>query len=283
MTVRRHLTLLAGLSMVVAGACREIVDPPLPDGTTPFTPPSYYTTWWAMTTACSGVTGNLADIHWYVVPSGTSLILDGAQLSGYWSEASNRIVLRDDARSDGAVVRHEMLHALIRVGGHPRNYFVDRCGGTVDCVTACLTDAGPAPTLPASTPRVPPDSFDIAVLVSDTTSASVNGGYLSVTVTATNRASHPVIASLPSSGDALGDQIAFGFILESGTGRGSSGSVIFDQVVTASEAVSFAAGETKRQVFDLFATGSNLAAGGYRATGSFGFTQTSPYPLRIVP
>jgi hypothetical protein len=283
MSFRRTFIVLAGLSMVVAGACREIVDPALPDGTTPFTPPSYYTTWWAMTQACSGITGNLQDVHWFVVPSGTSIILDGAQLSGYWSEASNRIVLRDDATNDGAVVRHEMLHALIRVGGHPRPYFVDRCGGTVDCVTACLADAGPAPTLPASTPRLPADSFDIAVLVSDTASASVNGGYFSVTMTATNRAPHEVIASLPLVGDGSGDQVAFGFLLESGTGQGSNGSVIFDQVLTTSEVLSFAPGETKRQVFDLFAKGPSLRAGSYRATGSFGFVLTSPHPLTIVP
>jgi hypothetical protein len=283
MPLRRYFTLLVCLPLIAVGACREIVDPPLPDGTTPFTPPSYYTTWWAMTTACSGVTGNPQDLHWFVVPSGTSIVLDGAQLSGYWSEASNRIVLRDDATNDGAVVRHEMLHALIRVGGHPRQYFVDRCGGTVDCVTACMADAGPPPTLPPSTPALPADSFDIAVFVTDTTASSANGGYFSVTVTATNRAPHQVTAALPPSGDASGDQVAFGFLLESESGQGSTGSVIFDQVLTTSEVLSFAPGETKRQVFDLFARGPNLRAGSYRVTGSFGFVFAPPHPLTIVP
>lgn len=284
MHLRRDLTIVACLSAAFAGACREIVDPPLPDGTQTFTPPSYYTTWWAMTSACSGVSGDLAAVQWYVVPAGTSLVLDGAQLSGYWSEASNRIVLRDDARSDGAVVRHEMLHALIRVGGHPRQYFIDRCGGTVDCVSACIADAGPAATPPAATPQVPADSFDLAVVFgADTVSATANGGYLSVTVTATNRASHPVIASLPLSGDVLANELAFGFLLASASGGSTGGSVVINQALTSSGVWFFAAGETKRQVFDVFANDAGLKAGQYRATGSFGLSLTSSRSVTVVP
>ena len=50
-----------------------------------------------------------------------------------WYSDGNRIVLVKQAVTWNIGVRHEMLHALLRVGTHPREYFLDRCRGVVYC------------------------------------------------------------------------------------------------------------------------------------------------------
>ncbi|HEY0779780.1 MAG TPA: hypothetical protein VGD56_17565, partial [Gemmatirosa sp.] len=113
-----------------------MTDPALPAGATRLTPPPVYARWWAMTEACSGLRRDLGAVDWYVT-TGAPSISDGHQsdLGGYYSPASNRIVLADTAALDGATIRHEMLHALLgpAVAGHPRAQFLGRCAGVVHC------------------------------------------------------------------------------------------------------------------------------------------------------
>src|SRR5262245_7972265 len=144
--------------VIGAAACRELVDPPLPAGAEAFVAPSEYGLWWTLTEACANRTASLSDVSWYVV-RGARMIRDGGKtVSGYWSAASNRIVLAEDAAQTGAVVRHEMLHALLQTGGHPRTAFLENCGGVVSCGEDCVRDAGPAPAAPTSAVAVPAES-----------------------------------------------------------------------------------------------------------------------------
>lgn len=85
---------------------------PMPPGAIRIQAPRPYAFWWQMTEACSGRTGDIADIRWFVVPNADSFAVHGKQYNGYWFE-NNSIVIASTHRLVGQLVRHEMLHALL--------------------------------------------------------------------------------------------------------------------------------------------------------------------------
>jgi hypothetical protein len=256
--------ILAGL---VVSCGDNIVDPELPHLAKQFTPPSFYTTWWEMTKSCSGASGSLDEVTWYEVPAGVPLELDGKPVSAYWSAGSNRIVVSSDVREDGQVIRHEMLHALLRDKGHFRGDFLERCAGYVTCTSQCVSDAGPPPAVGASVPRVSAASLEVTMSIAPTPLFSaVNGGYFNVTVRARNPASNQVVAELPSQGSA---QISFSYFI-----LGPNGEAGFVEVLDPGAAI-FAAGETKVHVFDFFVGNEGtrhgrIYPGLYTIRGSYG-------------
>ena len=129
-------------AVAFATACERIVDPALPSTAAVFVAPPVYTRWWALAESCTGVRRPLANVTWFVVPGVSLFQLGDQDVSGYWTAGSNRIVLADNSRLDGAVVRHEMVHALIRTSGHPRSTFLEKCAGLVSCTAECVADAG---------------------------------------------------------------------------------------------------------------------------------------------
>ena len=109
-------------AVAFATACEHmIVDPAFPPTSVAFTPPPVYARWWDMTQSCSGITGSLAAVSWLVVPGTSDFQFKGQTVSGYWTAGSNSIVIADSVQLDGSVIRHEMLHALIKGSGHPRS------------------------------------------------------------------------------------------------------------------------------------------------------------------
>jgi len=250
-TRRRRL-----LGVILLGACRSIVDPALPHGAQAFAPPAVYRTWWTMTESCSGRTGSFDQVHWYRVPGVDELPSSGPKLvTGYWSLASDQIVLAGNGQFDGGLVRHEMLHALLRSGGHPRAAFLGTCAGVVDCASDCVTDAGPPPALDASALAVTEDELALSVSVAPAApSMAIDDGFFTVTVSATNARERPVVVSLRDSSRAiLGQWLQFH--LQSARGGISSGVNAID-----ASTVRFAPGETKRQVFD-FHIGNDIPSG----------------------
>ena len=145
-SLNRFLALATALA-----ACHSLTDPALPATATSFTPPPVYSQWWTMVEQCSGLSGSLAAVSWFVVPG--SSVNDGtdSEVSGYWSKASNRIVLANAFRTNGPLVRHEMLHALIQDVGHPASYFQQKCAGVVVCVKSCLTSGSAVVSVSAAT------------------------------------------------------------------------------------------------------------------------------------
>ena len=138
---------------VATSACTDLLAPLLANGRR-MAPSAIYARWWAMTEACSGRTGDFASIKWYRAP-GAFVSDGGSAVSGYYSSFGNFIVVTDSLADVGSGVRHEMLHALLGVDGHPRDQFLGACRGLVECVDRCARDGGPwsapAPfvTLPA--------------------------------------------------------------------------------------------------------------------------------------
>ena len=86
---------------------------------------------WRDVEACSGVKGSYAAVSWYVVPGGSSFLWQGQEVAGLWTSSGNRIVLAELSVARYDVVRHEMLHAVLEVDGHPAEYFVERCGAWI--------------------------------------------------------------------------------------------------------------------------------------------------------
>jgi hypothetical protein len=238
--------------LLSALACSSIVDPVLDPRAVPFQPPPVYARWWSMVEKCSGLQGSLSDVSWYQVPGSETVRYSGDEVAGYWAYASNRIVLAGESMLDGLVVRHEMLHALVRQPkGHPRQYFLDQCAGLVVCGSTCVADAGPAPSIDPTIPRVTSEVLKLFVSIEPSSpSSAVDGGVFAVIVSATNPNSYPIVVS-PSPGSR---NHTFFYTL-SGVAGGISGSV----EALASSTTYFAAGETKRQYFD-FSIAANLGA-----------------------
>ena len=278
-------SLIAGTGILLAAvfACRGITDPPLPAGSERISPPPVFDLWWSQTETCSGLTGSIEDVEWYVVRGSSGLVVDGADAKGYWSAASNRIVLAASAALDGQVVRHEILHALLGVGieGHPREAFLGRCGGVVDCGATCRTDAGPPQSINA--PSAAPDLLELAAEVTPAlASSSLYGGNFAVKVTARNPETHPVLLRLPPAGDG-GPAITFSFRLE-----GTAAQRGWQVRAWDPDAVVFRAGEIKQYVFDMHigdaVRANEVRPGSYRVDiGYGGRSITMPNALIVSP
>lgn len=110
-------------------------EPPLvaPVGAEPFNPDrAQYIIWWREVEACSGLRGDFDDVNFFVVPGVTAMVWGNQVVNGVWLEEDNKIILAEGHVDDADTVRHEMLHALIILPGHPREYFLARCGPLVN-------------------------------------------------------------------------------------------------------------------------------------------------------
>jgi len=121
-----RLTSLA-LALAVSG-CSDIVgfEEPLeyPDAVEYSIGPEFRG-WWMGLQACSGLSGRLTDIDFFYVPrESLPSALHGIRTVGAYYPSSNRIFVVQSAKLDREVIRHEMMHALLRnESGHPPKYF----------------------------------------------------------------------------------------------------------------------------------------------------------------
>ena len=87
-----------------------------------------YTEWWTKTEACSGRKGDISQVKFYAVDAPDGAIgLNGARAHGWWVRQGDRIYLPANALGEEWLVRHEMLHALLKRGSHPNEKFVESC------------------------------------------------------------------------------------------------------------------------------------------------------------
>jgi hypothetical protein len=101
-----------------------------PAGSQSWEPPAIYREWWAATEACSGLSGDFDRVEWMVVP-GESFECGSGQCVGHW-DPDHKIFLADQWKEHEMVVRHEMLHDLMRRSGHPNPPFGHGCPLTWD-------------------------------------------------------------------------------------------------------------------------------------------------------
>jgi hypothetical protein len=260
--------------------CRFPTAPALPSGAENLARPTVYARWWAMTEACSGVRGPLDDVAFFQIPGVADFESEGRRVVGYWTSGGNQIVLAGGAVLDGGSVRHEMLHALIRIGGHPRDQFLQKCAGVVECGTQCITDAGAAPPADPTALSVSPALLEVTTEITPAAPTSaLDGGFFVVSVAVRNTQNRPVVARLGATNVRA---LSFQYEVR-GPGSGTVGA----EVVLDASAVTFAPGEVKRQLFD-FSIGNDLPArqlppGAYTVVGAYGSHRTGATPLTVGP
>lgn len=272
-------TLLAIAAVPALLACGEATAP-LPSSARRFEPPAVYARWWRTVERCSGLTGDLAAVQWYMVPGAADRERGGVFTATY-QPRGHRVLVADSFHLSGDMVRTVMLHALRRAVDRPRALFLGRCAGVVLCDERCVREAGPAPAPPPGAVRVAPRALEVAVRAEATdTGALDTGDFLEVIVTARNPATTPVIVDLAPSGDA-GPPGSFGFIFE-----GSERFLWFDERVRDPSEAQFAPGEVKTRIFD-FRVGPEdgrraLPPDTYRVGGRFNAVEaTASAPLVV--
>ncbi|MEP7381392.1 MAG: hypothetical protein ABI910_06870 [Gemmatimonadota bacterium] len=273
---------LAALLVLSTGACDALTGPRFPTDAVRFEPLPVYAEWWRVVESCAGVRGDLSAISWYQAPRATIVESLGQQADAYWTGNGNRILISFDRLGDGQLVRHEMLHALLRVGGHARAHFMQRCAGVVACRGECLLQAGNAPVASPSARRVPPESLEVWSEVTPSAPGSATwGGFLMLTVQARNPYDEPVVLLLPPSGDA-GEPASFSF-----TAVSRSSWMRYDARADDGGVLLFAPHERKQMVFD-FSLGPRLAPfhldpGDWVMRGSYGEHQGAAVAVTIAP
>jgi hypothetical protein len=219
---------------------------PFPDDAIEVTPGAPYARWWTMTRNCAGQVGGMGQVRFYVVPR-LSIDDGSTRYAGYWFRDGNRIVLAQPYATNGAVVRHEMLHALLQRGDHRRVDFVDHCGGIVDFGDGLheespelLAHPGPSsPVLSASRFRT-----ELVLAPQPIALTAPDSGWLSATVIVTNPLDEPVWARIQrSAGDSLGPTL--GVSVDGVSTRVTRTRYSLDTLVA------FGPRESKRQVLDI--------------------------------
>jgi hypothetical protein len=232
-------------------------------------PPSHYLMWWQQVEACSGLSGNIERVRWWVEP-GVNTVTGRGGAAGVYYEERHTIVLAGDWADHGPIVRHEMLHALSPTAGHPRELFRDRCGDVVSCSAGCAEEAGSPPVRGPEVARVPLDSLHITLeMVPATPATSLMNGHLMLVVFATNPFNHAIVVEFPDLG-GVGGPRGFGYSLR---GHPHGGGLSYNGFQYDAGVAYFQAGETKRGVFDFHLATERLRgmfeAGNYRARGLF--------------
>ncbi len=181
------------LVVTVSGACAALTSCESsggfapPDGT-PIVAPSHFRSLWRTVEACSGQMANFHAIDWYSAPG--ALAGGDGETAGWWWSAKDRIYINEDYLDDANVVRHEMLHAIVRGSSHSTE-FVDECGGLVTCVGECITEAGPLSPLPtASAAVIAADELEVDATI--IVPLSGEEGWTTVVVSARNPRTEPV-------------------------------------------------------------------------------------------
>lgn len=253
------------LGVSAAVACDSTTAPaPLPLDAERFEPPAVYARWWAMTEACAGRSRSLASVRWYRVPGPAFRLEDGEIVGGVFDRLANRIVLAEAYLDDGSIVRHEMLHAIGGVRGHPTELFLERCAPILSC-GACEAWRPPG----RDYALLPPDSLEIA---SDARMLprEVDGQrWLALWVSVRNPRERPVVAVTPGNGLT---PPTFGFRLFGPVGNSMNG-LESAEVATDSSVLFFQPLETKRWLYEFrvdtgfsrttVSPGRHLVSGGY--------------------
>lgn len=87
-----------------------------------------YAEWWSEMEACSGLHGSMDRIHWFVYgdPAARTFPTQWGRAAGMYLRSERNVLLVAKAVGVRRVVAHEMLHALLPMGGHPSVF--DNCG-----------------------------------------------------------------------------------------------------------------------------------------------------------
>ena len=109
---------------IVVMACQDSTAPSLPFAIAPFEPLPQYAAWWSLVESCSAQHADISRVKWRVAIGQFTFVWRSEITNALWQSGSNTIVLGDGWQEVGSVVRHEMLHALVRSSGHDAFWFL---------------------------------------------------------------------------------------------------------------------------------------------------------------
>jgi hypothetical protein len=243
---------VAGSIAIVA--CGNANEPrPFP-GAVPYDPPARFGLWWAMVQSCSGKQADTQSIRWYRVPG--SFLSDGS--SGAWVASTREIYIAEGALNSPSLIRHEMLHALLNVHGHPADQFLGKCDGIVACDDICIAAAGGRPPVAVSAPEIDAIELESTLEVSPMSPATTQyGGAMAVTLSVRNPNPYDVWVRLARSPGQ--PATTFEVMYDAGN---PAGPVSGRGVATSAARFAFGAGETRRYVWDETAKPGTLGIRG---------------------
>ena len=274
---RPELALFIGLSVLWVGACVDPIQPAWPAGAVPMQVPGVYATWWRMTESCSHRRGDLTALDWYYLPGASSFSIGPEQYDGYWYGEFNAVVLADDSRFSGSLVRHEMLHALVRAG-HEGPYFANLCAGIVSCGGECAAEATALPSPDASASALSTSELEVQLdLHPSNPSVTFEDGWVSIVISASNPRATAAWVPLIPVGPGSPFASTFGFTarcIEECDGSFVTSSYYY----TEPPRIGISAGAVLRDVFDL-----QFPAGVYAIRGTFNVDTTAAVTLTVRP
>jgi hypothetical protein len=253
-----------------ASACDAPTTPlvAFPERAVPWSAPAQYPVWWSLTEACAGRQGNMNDVQWYLWQDGP-ILLEGKWYEGYWWQDGSRILLSAEFTSDGQVVRHEMLHQLLQLEGHPTQYFDERCEGVVSG-TGAPSEGRADAALVARAREVGPELLTISLAtLPNRPRASQNDGWFVLDVQATNATPEPVWVRLDPFFEGY---VGLGY---AASGAGRSGG--FDRVQDAR--IFFAPGQRRHYYFDLHEPAPTT----FTVRGTMSRALSAPYTITVEP
>jgi hypothetical protein len=262
-------------------ACIDVTG--LPHGAQRFRPPAQFRAWWKLTELCSGLHGDFDTVRWYVLPNSDVFSLEGQTVNGAWYGDGNRIVVGDSEGGDGSLIRHEMLHALLRSGAHPRSQFLANCGDIVVCIEQCVSESGGPLDTSSTAMLAGPQTFVASTLVvPNPMSFSADSGWVTITATLTNSAPYPVRAAVQTYHGMPMSFVIFHMIPTVRGAFNASGVLYqFDQYMAFAPAGT--AGATRRVVFDERVVPLAAESGTLTVTTSFARDSAPPVTLTVGP
>lgn len=211
------------------------------------TPSSQYRVWWEVVEGCSGRKAAIEAVSWFRVPAGTGLSIKGETAAGAWFADGNRIAILDPWKTIGPLVRHEMLHAILRTGSHPREFFEGKCADEVICGRDCMKETA----LPGAIP-VAVEAFEVsATMYPLAPSIAMHDGRATIVVSVRNPTnadvfiSHEALAQFTCS---IGYEIRS--VSEPAWAKRECGYLGYGILNTTDGPGFFRPGETRRLIFD---------------------------------
>ena len=122
---RRWTSAAIGLGVLLSG-CVDLLGPePLEyDDGIEYFDEGLFKPLWNDLKQCSKLDGSLREVTFYYVPRETLTPVHGVRTLGMYFPKTHRIFIVQSSMADRDVVRHEMMHALLReTAGHPPKYF----------------------------------------------------------------------------------------------------------------------------------------------------------------
>jgi hypothetical protein len=121
-----RLSLIVGFTVLTG--CSDVIgiDQPLEKpGARKYFDEPFFRPLWIGLEACSKLSGDLHSVHFYSVAAVTlPSSLHGIRTVGMYFPSTNRIFILQSEMWNTKVIRHEMMHALLKdESGHPAKYF----------------------------------------------------------------------------------------------------------------------------------------------------------------